>query len=448
LETIEYIERSIMKSIIYSTERGQALILIAFAAIALFAITGLAIDGSHQYSDRRHAQNAADTAALAGSLSLLRDHTGVVSGSAQQWQVDALSRAASNGYDRDLVTNRVWVYRCSDSPTDVNSLRYESPVDCGPYEGMANYIEVVITSNINTTFSRVIGIHQTHNTVHAIALAQSGYNGPGFNGNALVSLVQSGNGYDAHGTPVWTITGGGIFVNSPSLSAATCGGNAGVISPSITTVGGTNLTCHTVNVSTITTGAPQYSYANYSRWFPRQPACNGTASISGGQWRPQSGADGSNVEFSGDMDFAPGLYCVTNSPGPFHGHITGSGVTFYVMSSNFKMKFDGKGDLTASAPTSGEYQGVLMYLAPQVDADGNLLRTQEMDMRGNGTGDITGTVIAPSASVTMFGNSGTLYYSQVIANKIDSGGNADISVTYRQGDNWIVNLPPQTGIIQ
>ena len=40
-------------------ERGQALIVITLAAVGLFAVTGLAIDGSAKFSDRRHAQNAA-----------------------------------------------------------------------------------------------------------------------------------------------------------------------------------------------------------------------------------------------------------------------------------------------------------------------------------------------------------------------------------------------------
>jgi Flp pilus assembly protein TadG len=57
------------------TQRGQALILIALAGIALFGIAGLAIDGSAKFSDRRHAQNAADTAALAGALALARGET-------------------------------------------------------------------------------------------------------------------------------------------------------------------------------------------------------------------------------------------------------------------------------------------------------------------------------------------------------------------------------------
>ena len=66
-------------------ERGQALILIAFGAIALFAMTGLAIDGSHKYSDRRHAQNAADTAAVAGALALAERRT-----RATVWELNAL----------------------------------------------------------------------------------------------------------------------------------------------------------------------------------------------------------------------------------------------------------------------------------------------------------------------------------------------------------------------
>src|SRR5512141_3224323 len=49
-------------------ERGQALVLIALAAIGLFGVTGLVIDGGAKFSDRRHAQNAADTAALAAAL--------------------------------------------------------------------------------------------------------------------------------------------------------------------------------------------------------------------------------------------------------------------------------------------------------------------------------------------------------------------------------------------
>ena len=423
-----------MKPNFFPTERGQALILISLAAIGLFAIVGLAIDGSNKYSDRRHAQNAADSAVLAGALAKLRGNT-------TTWKLDALDRALENGYDDNHVTNEVEVYSCT-----------QVEANCGPYVNNPKFVQVVITSHVNTYFARIIGIAQTHNVVNAIAMADSGYTGPAFGGNAVVSVAEAGNGFDAHGTPDWILTGGGIYVNSNNSSAATCGGDAGVISPSVTVVGGASFSCHTVTIGTTTqnTGT-KIPYSTYSAWFPRQPACNGTASKSGGQWHPQNGADGSKVSFDNhdDMDFAPGLYCVINSPGSTHGQITGTGVTFYMMSSSFSMKFNGGGTLTASAPTSGEYKGVLLYLAPQVDVNGNLLNTQALDMRGNGTANIVGSVIAPSADVTMYGNSGTdAYSSQVIGYQIDSQGNADIKINYTSNDNWIVNLPPQVGLLQ
>ncbi len=50
-----------MKKLMPSTQSGQALVMIALAAIGLFGFAALAIDGSAIFSDRRHAQNAADT---------------------------------------------------------------------------------------------------------------------------------------------------------------------------------------------------------------------------------------------------------------------------------------------------------------------------------------------------------------------------------------------------
>lgn len=52
------------------TERGQALVIMAFAVIVLLIVAGLAIDGGTVYMERRHAQNAADAGALAGTRKL------------------------------------------------------------------------------------------------------------------------------------------------------------------------------------------------------------------------------------------------------------------------------------------------------------------------------------------------------------------------------------------
>jgi len=409
-----------------SSEKGQALVVIALAAVVLFGFAALAIDGTMLFSDRRHAQNAADTAVLAGALAYSRD---------TDIPTAAKARATSNGYDNGTMS-------------DVTVTVTDVPSGVCPANVAGKDIKVDIVSYVNTTFARVIGRTQLTNAVTATSRACAPYHGPPFNGNAIVSLAPTGRGYDGSGTPTWNITGGGIFSNSSSSDAAYCNGSTDISVPSVTVVGGTEFLCHNVSTGSTTNGSAQLNFSNYSSLLPRQPACNGTASYSGGQWHPQSGADGSKVAFEDDMDFAPGLYCVTNSPGPFHGEILGSEVTFYIMSASFEMKFSGSGNMTASAPTSGEYKGILMYLAPQI-SNGTLLNTQAIDLRGNGSGTVVGTIIAPSADVTMFGNSGTgAFNSQIIGYNVDSGGTANITVTYQANDNYQADIPITLTLLQ
>src|SRR5689334_9285779 len=147
-----------MKKLIPSTQHGQALILIALAAVGLFGIVGLAIDGSAKFSDRRHAQNAADTAALAAALAKATALTNGLSNSpdtcpppsgfssspvCDALQLAGLDRADSNGYDNNLVSNTVEVY---------------SPPISGYYSGNESYVQVIITSKVNTSFARVVEI--------------------------------------------------------------------------------------------------------------------------------------------------------------------------------------------------------------------------------------------------------------------------------------------------
>jgi Flp pilus assembly protein TadG len=126
---------------INSSEKGQALIVIALAAVALFGFAALAIDGSMVFSDRRHAQNAADTAALDAALSKTRGGS---------WQQEGLDRATSNGYNDNGTSNEVGVYN--------------PPID-GNYVGNSQYIQVKITSHVNTFFARVIGFDHVTNKV-------------------------------------------------------------------------------------------------------------------------------------------------------------------------------------------------------------------------------------------------------------------------------------------
>ncbi len=402
-------------------ERGQALILIVFALIGLFGITGLAVDGGMAYSDRRRAQNAADNAALAAALAYARG--GNVSNT-------ALASARTNGFDNNGASNTVAVS--------------ESNARHCPFNGIGKEINVTITSHLSTYFAPVIGIRQVANTVQAISESCAPYVGPMFPGNAIIALTPHNNGFDAHGNPTWNVVGGGIFSNSSDAASATCGGSATVDTPSVTTVGGMSLNCS--HTGTTTTGASQYTYADYAALLPPEPKCDGQAKNEGGIWQVQPDADGSKVAISGDMTFGPGLFCVTNSPGSYHGQLVGAGVTFYLMDPNFSMKFNGHGNLGSdgvalTAPNDGDYKGVLIFSMPH-SCMNPLTQTQSIDFRGNGNGNIVGSIIVPCASVTMFGNSNNAgLHTQIIAYNVDSGGTADISINYKAEENWQTHYP-------
>src|SRR5687768_10027078 len=123
-----------------ASEKGQALILITLAAVGLFSFAALAIDGTRVFSEKRHAQNAADTSALAGALAYTRaddddDFDAVITTAAE-------SRATSNGFDNGA-TNDVTIV-ITDTPS----------ADC-PANTDGKEITVNIVFYMNTTFTRV-----------------------------------------------------------------------------------------------------------------------------------------------------------------------------------------------------------------------------------------------------------------------------------------------------
>jgi len=58
------------KQVVRRKQRGQALVIIAGALVALLALVALAVDGSNAFAQRRIAQNAVDGATMAGQAKL------------------------------------------------------------------------------------------------------------------------------------------------------------------------------------------------------------------------------------------------------------------------------------------------------------------------------------------------------------------------------------------
>jgi Flp pilus assembly protein TadG len=413
-----------MKPIFISTERGQALILITLAAIGLVAITGLAIDGSAKFSDRRHAQNAADTAVLAGSLANIRGDA--------NWELEALNRALENGYDDNHVTNEVEIFTCD-----------EVASDCGPYAGDPRYIKVIITSNINTYFARLIGISQMQNTVEAIAMSQEEYIGELYGGASIVGLAPdqcktiwfSGSAYTE-------IDGGGVFSNSNRDCGVTIQGSTNLnMDGSIEMVA----TSYTKNGNPplggigggLHGGADAYDYPPPANMLPN-PTCAGNAAKSGSTMSP--GSWSGTFPPSGVTTLDPGTYCID---GDFrlnaHDELSGTGVTIYMESGG--ITWNGGAEINLSAPTSGVLAGLLIY-APMDNSN-------TMRFNGNAASLLTGTIFMPAAPL-VYNGTGNLTPSrvQIIGYTIELTGSNTTSVIYQDADNWDANMPAQVGLMQ
>ena len=451
-----------MKKLFPSTQRGQALILITLAAIGLFAIAGLAIDGSIKYSDRRHAQNAADTASTAGALELARKRSA-------NWQDIARDVAEKNGYDGDLVHSQVWVYFC-------DAVAATSPTDCGPYTGYHNYVQVVIVSRVDTYFARVLGIRQTTNSVQAVA--HWAEEGPTYGPELLKSYnpnpCTGDNGnitFGGNGTI--TLDGGGAYINSGGdgscgMEFTGCGNltvkNGGTLSsvaPEAT--GNINLTTSSGHCTpNVVIPPPTYSAAPtmFKPEMPPEPSeCTPTADV-WGHWTNRSGTSymepGWYQEFPpqktatqdilDNIVMNPGVYCVDSVIKLIDRHLvlTGQGVTIYIRKGG---EFDVQGGrIDLSAPTSGPYAGYLLII--NSDFTGT---PPNCTINGDSHNSYIGTIFAPFCDFVFNGTNETgdpdlNYGTQVIAYTITLNGNSNINFKYDPGK--IAQQDPKVGLLR
>jgi hypothetical protein len=445
-----------MKPIFFSAERGQALIIISLAAIGLFAVVGLAIDGSAKFSDRRHAQNAADSAAMAGALGLV-NHETTACGTHEEWECKALLRAEDNGFD-DFTNNRVWVYQCNDPINE----RSGAPLDCGPYEGNPNYISVVIHSQVNTTFARVLGFEQFENLVQATTYWNE--RGPMYDGNLVVALNPNpctGNNGNVlfSGSATITLDGGGAFVNSGGNG---CGMEHGGTKCPVIIDGGLGSTGNgNIDMGSCSVPAPAYNEDPYP--FPPEmpdvPAvCSSATTVT---YSSNNSTNVTTLQPGAYTDFPPkeiksgpykatlyddihlneGIYCLKDGlkvTGSLN--ITGDNVLLYIP-ANEEFDING-GVITLSGRTDGDYEGYLLIVGSTFSG-----QTPKCFLNGNGGNSFTGTIFAPYCELTVNGNSETTSFdTQIIGYTVTINGTANATLYYDADNN--AESDPKIGLMQ
>ncbi len=382
------------------TERGQALVIITFAIIGLIAMTGLVVDGSLAYADRRNAQNAADSAAMSAALAHVRG---------ADYQQTAQGIAAANGYDNVTITSAASPSGCPVGTTDNKD------------------ITVQIVSKIDTTFATVVGIKQMTNTVTATSRACGTYIAPIFGGNAIVGLNPGPDcAFDSDtGDAEWVVTGGGIFSNgcavakgNVTLDSDQCVGAVGAVDPS------------DFNNQVCTGTINPYDQKYINSIMPPNPC------VSGGVGLPQPVLGKKDTE----VRLTNGVYCITNFGIYDRMDIILDNATLYVTDDEFNLNFSGDvGGFSGTATETGVYENYFLVIEPDPDGICSSFTSQKNDQVvryiGNSSGSPYGTVLAPTACIDLRGNGAADINGQVIGYEVSANGTADTTINYEDDQN-------------
>jgi Flp pilus assembly protein TadG len=466
-----------------SSERGQVLVLIALGIIGLVGITGLAIDGSIILADRRHAQNAADTASLAGALDRIQTlGAGMADADSRaSMRITAWDLAEENGYLHPSARSTVEVYLCDEAALGA---------DCpAPYTGDGDYVQVVITSHVDTFFARVLGVPQLTNRVQAVALADDDDSGPLFDGNSIIALspdcinpgtlILQGGGPDADDSNI-TLDGGGLFVNSSGSCGLDCDSSnvdITIIDGEVTTAGSDfeslSDSCLANFDAPMSTEGHQFDYPEDLPVLP-EPSEWCDSDLHPGTY---TNDDVNNVTYlwpGAYNNFPPkkeqplgalydnvimksGIYCVgetvklsdRNLVLESEGRLDpdAGGVTIWVR-SGYGFQLEG-GEFHLKAQPTGVYANYLFIVEPppfDTYPDG---WGQPEDCRINGgtEDEFQGGIYAPYCNVKINGSAGNVGFdAQLIGWTVNVTGGAGLNFTYDADKNPTDIKPPQIGV--
>jgi len=346
----------------HAHERGQTLPIIAVAALLLTAMAGFAAEvGYHQYQQRIQ-QTATDSAALAAAAEL----------NLGDWVTAGQNDATKNGFTAGSGA--------------VTYVSVGTPRPSDPYNSDPSAVEADITATYPTFFERIFGVTGATVTTRAVAIANATSKW------CMLALDTSGtSSINAHAN-----------VNAPDCDIA--------VNNSHLSIGGqsTITTASPIEYSGSLTGAgtstfdpgppvtalpasdpcPQIASCRYAQQNPPPTTCQtfNAASIQPNQ--TYCSIDVSNQT----VNFPPGWYA-TGDLKANKANVSGTGVTFIITGSNAPNM--NNANFNVSAPTSGDYAGLLFY-APNV--------TQPVTMN-SGNGGMNGIIYFLKSNLTM--NTGT-----------------------------------------
>ena len=290
-------------------ESGQTILIVAVALVVLILAAGLAVDMGYLRYQRRLAQTAADSAAIAGAGQIVACNAGSVM--CQSVQTEAQTNSSYNGFT---------------DGTDQTTVTISNPPADGPHAGDNNYVEAFIARSVPSFFMKILGPSFLSYSISSRAVA---YPGPG------PSCIYALQGIEMGGpTPI------GVAINAPTCTFVDGGDlNLNQASHKLITSGTVYAGGYTNGTGgfAVVTPTPVKGTApgNPLAYLSAAPPSMGAGATPCGLYTYCQGNYPSGIQISGGstVTFQPGTYVLGGNGLTISGSggtVTGTGVTFYI----------------------------------------------------------------------------------------------------------------------
>ncbi len=442
-----------MNSIRTNTRKGQAAIFMTMSLLVLLGLMGLVVDVGWAYWRKEAAKTAAQSAAY-GAIKYLDYNNLSACGVAGFVCQNATACPASPASPPTTAMGAGCLYAKQNG--FINSGQQNVTMEAHGPDGVHSpaatgtslpiyWVSYTVTEHIPQLFSAVLG--QQWNTVTGRATAAI-FSRP--SDACIYALSTTGTGLSIGGND--TITSAcGIYVDSSDASNAMVeGGSASVTASTIKVVGGFNHNGSSAINPWPTTNAdytPDPLGWIYAPAVPSRCDSNGLTANSG---NVSMGSDGFYVVCTGGftmtanrtVNLTSGIYVINGGTMDLrNGTLRASGpVMFYFTGNVTSISINGNIDILLNAPSSGPYQGVLLW--------GDRSRTiGSININGGSQMQLRGALYFPTSTIGFTGGTSvTAIKTALVGNVINFIGNSYFAAD--PGGTYTALGLPRVGFIE
>ena len=410
---------------LFQSERGHVLAIGAATLPLLMGSAGFAIDAAQMAMWKRQMQRAADSAAIAGA------HARVQGASTDS----AVANDVDEHIDYDLEENETPMLKGDPEITTGSfGAGAMSETQSCQERGLTgpncwdDAVQVALVAERRLPFMGMFTRSATELNARATAaVVQTGE-------YCMVSLYE--------GEDPGIISGGnsnldlecGMATNARGSKAIDAYGSAMINADPAGAVGGISGT------SKFTSGTVLLPYTSPIKdpfWDVPDPVlpsnCGGTLSIPnsvGTSTTPHQLPAGendpkcwTNWDIQGHLKLAPGTYFVNNGLLDIKGSLSGEGVTLVLMGDNSSWTQNGGGKLSLTAPTSGDYEGIVIFRERTASSAAN----KEIKLNGGADLFLQGSIYGKNTDFWIGGNASlNAQCIQIVGRKLEFKGGGHI----------------------